>query len=676
MANNLVENLSLAAVAPQPARPANTRTLNEVATFARTLQNLAGQEAGPDAARRNDLPPPAQRPVEKPVQPKSPARPQLTDRPERPEQSEQKPVTPVAQGRAERPENAAPVERGATVTKPEQVAGEGKPQEPPRAQVTLPVHVQGQVGSKETEAQDDAEASLPLTDLVAELAATVVLPPTPELAQTVSLTQQVDTQVTDALLVATEGNVSFEELVTVAEPTGEGETPVLLPVEVSQDEEVPADLVELVEDTVVATAPVVGEAQPELVSALQVEDVVKEVAPLVTTDLVDEAPEVPVVQATAPVDEVVTDEVVELPVAKAPEIVQEVKPSGDLVIQAAYAPVEPPAESEQPRHEVKGKPDAVPVQAEGPRVELAAMKELVARAKEDRPETGEGRRGIGETVSDFAKTKSIEHLLKPLRGEVVTERGPQVQQGPDRLPAQAKADPLQALVEQGKTVLLTVKPEKVLDTSPVQAMVETVAKAGDLVEQEQGLEIRVEGANDPKAVAVQVGADGAGDDMAGQDQAKYQMASAKEIASHIKIGNDAKVTAYSDRDVIQQVIERIKQAVNAGKSEVRLRLNPESLGEVHVRIISHQGQVTVRLLTDNPEVQKLVESGMGHLRSALAEQGVKVNQLHVTHAQEDQRPGQEQQREHEQPKDERREKRQDREGVALSDFASMLAKEG
>ncbi|WP_373229590.1 flagellar hook-length control protein FliK [Cohnella sp.] len=66
-----------------------------------------------------------------------------------------------------------------------------------------------------------------------------------------------------------------------------------------------------------------------------------------------------------------------------------------------------------------------------------------------------------------------------------------------------------------------------------------------------------------------------------------------------------------------------------GTTEAKLTLNPEHLGQVDIRIIMQNGQITAQFMTDNPMARDLLDNQMSQLRLALHGQGLQVDRLEV-----------------------------------------------
>ncbi|MCD9023364.1 flagellar hook-length control protein FliK [Cohnella silvisoli] len=66
-----------------------------------------------------------------------------------------------------------------------------------------------------------------------------------------------------------------------------------------------------------------------------------------------------------------------------------------------------------------------------------------------------------------------------------------------------------------------------------------------------------------------------------------------------------------------------------GTSEAKLSLTPEHLGQVDIRLIMHNGQLTAQFMTDNGMARDLLENQMSQLKAALNGQGLHVERLEV-----------------------------------------------
>jgi len=100
----------------------------------------------------------------------------------------------------------------------------------------------------------------------------------------------------------------------------------------------------------------------------------------------------------------------------------------------------------------------------------------------------------------------------------------------------------------------------------------------------------------------------------------------------------AKVVSSEQRvetdKLIQQITTHIKIHMKPDVSEMSLRLKPEYLGNVALKLVSDKGIVTAQILVENQQVKEMVESQLYQVRQTLANQGISVEEMQVSLQQE------------------------------------------
>lgn len=81
---------------------------------------------------------------------------------------------------------------------------------------------------------------------------------------------------------------------------------------------------------------------------------------------------------------------------------------------------------------------------------------------------------------------------------------------------------------------------------------------------------------------------------------------------------------------LRPVVMTLRNLAAEGREEVRLQLQPESLGRVEVRLHYDGAEVQVHLSAETAQTSTLLQSHAPDLRAALVEAGVSVGQLSVT----------------------------------------------
>lgn len=88
----------------------------------------------------------------------------------------------------------------------------------------------------------------------------------------------------------------------------------------------------------------------------------------------------------------------------------------------------------------------------------------------------------------------------------------------------------------------------------------------------------------------------------------------------------------------QQLADEIlskPEAVNGGRTEFTMELNPESLGKITVRLVSTEGRVEVNITAENDATRQLLEARADNIGAALRSNGVELERYQVVSGQEE-----------------------------------------
>jgi flagellar hook-length control protein FliK len=89
--------------------------------------------------------------------------------------------------------------------------------------------------------------------------------------------------------------------------------------------------------------------------------------------------------------------------------------------------------------------------------------------------------------------------------------------------------------------------------------------------------------------------------------------------------------ALPDRaDIVQQIARAARVQLDAGQTELTVRLDPPSLGAVHMRVVAQVATLTAHLQVSTEASRQLVSDGLPALRQALAEAGIDIGQVSVS----------------------------------------------
>ena len=89
-------------------------------------------------------------------------------------------------------------------------------------------------------------------------------------------------------------------------------------------------------------------------------------------------------------------------------------------------------------------------------------------------------------------------------------------------------------------------------------------------------------------------------------------------------------TSVDAENIMNQITESIKMDIQSELSEINLRLHPESLGNVHVRVTTNaEGVMTAQFTAQNESVKAVIESQAMVLKETLEAKGVTVEAVEV-----------------------------------------------
>lgn len=80
----------------------------------------------------------------------------------------------------------------------------------------------------------------------------------------------------------------------------------------------------------------------------------------------------------------------------------------------------------------------------------------------------------------------------------------------------------------------------------------------------------------------------------------------------------------------QQLNQQIVMFSRNGLQKAELRLHPEELGSLHIRMKIEDGQAQLHLASQNGQVRTVLENSLHHLRQALSENGIQLTQSQVS----------------------------------------------
>lgn len=86
----------------------------------------------------------------------------------------------------------------------------------------------------------------------------------------------------------------------------------------------------------------------------------------------------------------------------------------------------------------------------------------------------------------------------------------------------------------------------------------------------------------------------------------------------------------SKSDIINQVVKKADIIVQNGHQEMIMKLEPESLGKLNLKISVENGIITAKFIAESQQVKEVLESSFNQLKDALQEKGISVQSLSVS----------------------------------------------
>ena len=88
--------------------------------------------------------------------------------------------------------------------------------------------------------------------------------------------------------------------------------------------------------------------------------------------------------------------------------------------------------------------------------------------------------------------------------------------------------------------------------------------------------------------------------------------------------------AFFERTVIDQIVSKVSFKVTGGQEEIKIRLEPPSLGSLQLKISVEGKTVNAVIVADNNITKEIIQSNLQQLKDSMAEQGLKLDNISVS----------------------------------------------
>jgi len=82
-------------------------------------------------------------------------------------------------------------------------------------------------------------------------------------------------------------------------------------------------------------------------------------------------------------------------------------------------------------------------------------------------------------------------------------------------------------------------------------------------------------------------------------------------------------------NLVAQIAKGASLVLGNGRSVAHIRLEPEDLGVVRMKVVTEGTMLSVRMSVEKPEIKHMLESNLGQLREALTSENVRVEKIEV-----------------------------------------------
>lgn len=92
----------------------------------------------------------------------------------------------------------------------------------------------------------------------------------------------------------------------------------------------------------------------------------------------------------------------------------------------------------------------------------------------------------------------------------------------------------------------------------------------------------------------------------------------------------ARPVYYSQREVVDQVINKIKVTDADNLKSIEIKLEPEQLGKLTLKVVMENGVLTAKLIAESEKVKTAIESNISELKDSMLEQGINITAVDVS----------------------------------------------
>ncbi len=114
-----------------------------------------------------------------------------------------------------------------------------------------------------------------------------------------------------------------------------------------------------------------------------------------------------------------------------------------------------------------------------------------------------------------------------------------------------------------------------------------------------------------------------------QPESLPQMKTSEAPQSLVKESNTLVPVRQVSTSLSDMIMGRMQVMKNGDESHIRIKLSPENLGQLDIRLTTSDGKVTAFIATATSAAKEMIESQLHQLRQTLVQQGVQLDKVEV-----------------------------------------------
>lgn len=94
-------------------------------------------------------------------------------------------------------------------------------------------------------------------------------------------------------------------------------------------------------------------------------------------------------------------------------------------------------------------------------------------------------------------------------------------------------------------------------------------------------------------------------------------------------GNKEDLKEINNKDIFKQIVEEAKLNLDDFKQEIRIKLKPEILGELMLKMEMEKGSILAKIMVDNYRTKEIIEANLYQLKEDMRENGLDIKTFEV-----------------------------------------------